>query len=990
MASVHGMLGYSDWIALILESESDTAAGLISDISATLSNDTSDVGSKADQMTYDQTVEICDILLNVSEGSYYAKDLITRSEDVGLESLDSIEGGLKKILKIFYESIEGAAVPDYFDSTVSIRNMVSIGNAPIQGTAASGNSLINANPSAPERNSSPALSAIQIQAPRISLASRDCAAVSFFMNSIPVMEISRAVPYVDLKFITDTPMVNRQGKITGMSLIRFLGQTEAGDDNPISNALATAQPAAVQSVVTDPSTGLVASAVELVNTLKGEGGSFDSSLGLGNVSTAGLELFCSPQLLVNANIHDADQSQFSAPVLDRFRPFMSLNEVRINVYSAGSNMGLMNCRRLFLNITLHDRSRLSEIAPLISAGSFNLTSVILNCGWSHGDGAIDSENIYARFLNSLRLKGEFTIEKSDYKFTQNGEVDINIKLGDKATNVCRNASISTGYRVDTTAVIASINKAISAAQHSITRIPDVMPLLILKSPDVTDSLNTIPSNLNDEIQAVINSYNSETPGDIGVLVSTIKSILGEEASAGLAFSIFEIINDKLANLNAKNENETYKTEDPWIDDINQGPNLNLETYSSETFRDRDNYASFGKAVMSFVGAPLAATKKFDEVQVIFYSFNDSAGAYHGASIATFPLKILEIRKRFEEKTKNSRNLSIWQAFDILSSFVDDESATPYGIVETDVEQVINASPGAQEQPQTVPSQMSERLRSFGCDSPEFITPDITYYLETVPANVVDSEGGIYNLPGRTVAKIHVFDKTTSPNSSEKFLLQASQDKSLAILYNGVDSGQSSNSSDSSLNVNAVEGEKRGFLSRLQEKDLLSFLGSSKDASVISVQTQNENIKRLISNTVPTIKFGVSNTAINNISINGTTSGEMADIFMYRAYQKQKEQNPEQGQGASDEIGDIHLIPASIDLDSLGCPLINYAQEFFIDMGTGTSVDSIYAVNGLTHTLSPGSFTTRASLQPTNQNVIKSYRDMLEGAVTVIEEISEAE
>jgi hypothetical protein len=117
---------------------------------------------------------------------------------------------------------------------------------------------------------------------------------------------------------------------------------------------------------------------------------------------------------------------------------------------------------------------------------------------------------------------------------------------------------------------------------------------------------------------------------------------------------------------------------------------------------------------------------------------------------------------------------------------------------------------------------------------------------------------------------------------------------------------------------------------------------------------------------------------------------MADIFMYRAYQKQKEQNPEQGQGASDEIGDIHLIPASIDLDSLGCPLINYAQEFFIDMGTGTSVDSIYAVNGLTHTLSPGSFTTRASLQPTNQNVIKSYRDMLEGAVTVIEEISEAE
>jgi hypothetical protein len=49
---------------------------------------------------------------------------------------------------------------------------------------------------------------------------------------------------------------------------------------------------------------------------------------------------------------------------------------------------------------------------------------------------------------------------------------------------------------------------------------------------------------------------------------------------------------------------------------------------------------------------------------------------------------------------------------------------------------------------------------------------------------------------------------------------------------------------------------------------------------------------------------------------------------------------------------------------LGCPLIDYAQEFFIDLDTGTSIDNIYVVNGITHTLGPGSFNTSLELKLT--------------------------
>jgi hypothetical protein len=33
------------------------------------------------------------------------------------------------------------------------------------------------------------------------------------------------------------------------------------------------------------------------------------------------------------------------------------------------------------------------------------------------------------------------------------------------------------------------------------------------------------------------------------------------------------------------------------------------------------------------------------------------------------------------------------------------------------------------------------------------------------------------------------------------------------------------------------------------------------------------------------------------------------------------------------------------------------QQFFVDLGTGTTIDNLYNVVGLTHTIAPGNFTT---------------------------------
>ena len=47
---------------------------------------------------------------------------------------------------------------------------------------------------------------------------------------------------------------------------------------------------------------------------------------------------------------------------------------------------------------------------------------------------------------------------------------------------------------------------------------------------------------------------------------------------------------------------------------------------------------------------------------------------------------------------------------------------------------------------------------------------------------------------------------------------------------------------------------------------------------------------------------------------------------------------------------------------LGCPFISIGQEFYITAGTNTTLDTIYHVESLSHTLSEGNFKTTVTLQ----------------------------
>ena len=84
---------------------------------------------------------------------------------------------------------------------------------------------------------------------------------------------------------------------------------------------------------------------------------------------------------------------------------------------------------------------------------------------------------------------------------------------------------------------------------------------------------------------------------------------------------------------------------------------------------------------------------------------------------------------------------------------------------------------------------------------------------------------------------------------------------------------------------------------------------------------------------------------------------------------------------------LRVSPVEVDLTIFGCPVIGFGQQFFIDFGTGTTIDNVYAVTGISHNLGPGEFTT--SLKLTALDAYGAYESTLNLVSRAVQTSSES-
>ena len=150
-----------------------------------------------------------------------------------------------------------------------------------------------------------------------------------------------------------------------------------------------------------------------------------------------------------------------------------------------------------------------------------------------------------------------------------------------------------------------------------------------------------------------------------------------------------------------------------------------------------------------------------------------------------------------------------------------------------------------------------------------------------------------------------------------------------------------------------------------------------------------DVKQVIKRAYPTIIYGAQNSTINNISVTANTSGQLANVMMVESYGNLRNGQVE-GFNYENEFESAVLFPNTVSISMMGMPMIGRGNNLFIDFGTNTSVDNIYTVKSVTHSIKAGNFTTNVEAVPSNMGAISSFKDRLTNSIEKIEEIQKLE
>lgn len=284
----------------------------------------------------------------------------------------------------------------------------------------------------------------------------------------------------------------------------------------------------------------------------------------------------------------------------------------------------------------------------------------------------------------------------------------------------------------------------------------------------------------------------------------------------------------------------------------------------------------------------------------------------------------------------------------------------------------------------VDAQLSKRILTINKNGQPFVQPTIDFYVETgyeTPpgANTHDlllsfEKSVLFRSRnaarvGKKITRIHIYDKAAIPSAEAETILNSQNNGGYVKKISGFKRGQATinelnNTKKAIENLQTIQMQKlnptaaRDVISEVNST--LAQVGATTKFEYVSFKDDLGNprfdlVKREVAKYVPTIIIGAESSNITNVSYSTNQDPALSTIFMMN--NKSVSKDPMQPNGAS--IGDLPLrvIPGQLSLTMLGCPLVEYMQQFFVDLGTGTTVDNLYNVTGISHSISTGKFTT---------------------------------
>jgi len=504
------------------------------------------------------------------------------------------------------------------------------------------------------------------------------------------------------------------------------------------------------------------------------------------------------------------------------------------------------------------------------------------------------------------------------------------------------------------------------------------------SPSTNSAISAIARTLNQEVREILNKLNPVPQGTR----RTRDNWYGDTFLSEMPAEAWDKLKTRI------DTTRTTRGLQPEISNT-QLPSTNNNAASARTVAgenpvDRFNGAavvSLGTLISAFVGKPLAALKtgdnpKFEEVQLYFYNFNNRASIMSHCNISQFPVQtdyfVREYGRLRMENVGRSVNLSVSEFMNFISTKIVDDVLNPaYGINDLykyDRNELVPNN-------RNFDSEMYVRMQrnNIGHHT-DFVPPQLTFEIEATEA-VID--GRIQQ--GRSILKIHIYDKACSPNSSYREILSLGTNNVLSVLS----SYPGDNAQRQALETQARErrediGVLRENWRQLQSDivqrcsappRLIERIQQATDANGRAVEQYRfvggaQQLKEFVMRGIPHIIYGAMGTTVRSSNVGSMSDPNLNTINMLRSLNA----SPIQPNG--EQVGGVPLsvYPVEVNLTSLGCPLLRYGQELFIDYNTNTSIDNIYYVTGLQHKIEAGSFET--TIKFTAVDAFGQYRNLI--------------
>ena len=858
----------------------------------------------------------------------------------------------------------------------------------------------------------PNIATVSFHNPALNFANRSSGITGIFLNLLPTIEISKCQPYVDIKLLTKTPQVqknsmgvNRIGD--GISLLRFLNGKSTVD-------------------ATDPWPMALPKGLELPSQpkLDAEGNPMYDENGQpitenAPATVAGMEVFTSPQTLVNGNEphYDVGPERLTpagrqASVIDRFRPFMTLKSFDISVQPA---RGMISTKSATIKLTLHDRSRLAEIGQLVKPDGIADIEVLAEYGWSHPEG-FGSENSFATMLNALRVKEKFMVVNSSMSFTDVGEVEISLSLVSKGNN-------DLTFRMVTDAEVAQTVDQINLLFRKIREIKRAIRADLVENEEMigdqimgkANSVSAILSMSAEDFQSLQNAIdtilaNPNASDDYVALGNAMQeAVVGAQS---LEAQIQAAMADKLSRI---------KTGiDPYAKAcFHLGINYIIIPGRPGGGYRLENHVSFARLALEFIAKPLAATKKFDEVQLCFYPMNQYSTFARDDDVGSFPINIAAFEKQLSEKLKKNPAMTLAAFIGFMNSaFFNNMASDIYGfgsIYERDpltgrakLREQYQESEEARTQIPNEKKAVFEAAYGPGAEQ-KFTKPSVQMYLEAVPGGDSDSGGD-----NSTILRIHFFDQAATSYSgfaemwdSLRSSLASSINMAAVSAFRARENPPDAGSAQA-INLSNHAAHFAEQMSLLADLDILEGVDAdgnsvpidelaaafdavsgletnpatleevqaSMNIQYVRVKGGPAGLRYLFHRNMPSIKYGSTYSAVQKANLATQQDARMATIHMQRAIKAAG--GPE---GGTDDGLPLRTFPGQLSIDMYGCPLMNFGQQYFVDFGTGTTLDDVYAVVGVDHKFTPGDFKTSVKFVPlqkfgTFQSLLGNFSKMI--------------